>query len=81
MPCYALDASNESTTRMNPAHMQARTKRRASHGSPVLAAIDLGTNNCRLLIATMDESGRSHVVDSFSRIVRLGEGVGQTGVL
>ena len=38
------------------------------------AAIDLGTNNCRLLIA--QASGDSfRVIDSFSRIVRLGEGL------
>ncbi len=38
------------------------------------AAIDLGTNNCRLLVAKpVDEGFR--VVDAFSRIVRLGEGV------
>src|SRR5690348_7506285 len=51
------------------------------HGSPILAAIDLGTNNCRLLVATIDSRSRIHVVDSFSRIVRLGEGVDKTGVL
>lgn len=44
------------------------------------AALDLGTNNCRLLIATPRERG-FRVVDSFSRIVRLGEGVGRTGLL
>jgi exopolyphosphatase/guanosine-5'-triphosphate,3'-diphosphate pyrophosphatase len=44
------------------------------------AALDLGTNNCRLLIATPREHG-FRVVDAFSRIVRLGEGVGQSGVL
>ena len=43
-------------------------------------AIDLGTNNCRLLIAR-PESGAFTVLDSFSRIVRLGEGLGQTGRL
>jgi exopolyphosphatase/guanosine-5'-triphosphate,3'-diphosphate pyrophosphatase len=47
----------------------------------VLAAIDLGTNNCRLLIATIDQADKLHVLDSFSRIVRLGEGVALTGVL
>lgn len=47
---------------------------------PLLAALDLGTNNCRLLIATPSRGGFK-VVDSFSRIVRLGEGVGQTGML
>jgi exopolyphosphatase/guanosine-5'-triphosphate,3'-diphosphate pyrophosphatase len=43
--------------------------------------LDLGTNNCRLLIATPAARGSFRVVDSFSRIVRLGEGVGQTGML
>ena len=43
-------------------------------------ALDLGTNNCRLLIATPAHSGFV-VVDAFSRIVRLGEGLGQTGQL
>ena len=38
------------------------------------AAIDLGTNNCRLLI--VEPQGNSFkVIDSFSRIVRLGEGL------
>ena len=49
--------------------------RRALYG-----ALDLGTNNCRLLIATPAEQGFV-VVDAFSRIVRLGEGLGQTGRL
>ena len=48
---------------------------------PLLAVLDLGTNNCRLLIATPDGRGGFRVVDSFSRIVRLGEGVGQSGML
>ncbi len=42
------------------------------------AAIDLGTNNCRLLIARASEDG-FRVIDSFSRIIRLGEGVSVTG--
>ncbi|MFC0242481.1 Ppx/GppA phosphatase family protein [Rhodopseudomonas telluris] len=49
----------------------------APHGA-VYAALDLGTNNCRLLIAR--PAGDSfRVVDSFSRIIRLGEGVSATG--
>jgi len=49
-------------------------------GSGVYAALDLGTNNCRLLIAC--PSGDSfRVVDSFSRIVRLGEGISTTGCI
>src|ERR1700751_767910 len=44
----------------------------------VYAALDLGTNNCRLLIAC-PFGGSFRVVDSFSRIIRLGEGVSATG--
>lgn len=43
-------------------------------------ALDLGTNNCRLLIARPARDG-FRVVDSFSRIVRLGEGLSRTGRL
>ena len=43
-------------------------------------ALDLGTNNCRLLIARPADGGFT-VVDAFSRIVRLGEGLSQTGAL
>ena len=47
---------------------------------PFYAALDLGTNNCRLLVAEpIGDTFR--VVDSFSRIVRLGEGVAQSGNL
>jgi exopolyphosphatase/guanosine-5'-triphosphate,3'-diphosphate pyrophosphatase len=45
------------------------------------AALDLGTNNCRLLVAAPREANRFKVVDAFSRIIRLGEGLGQTGRL
>ncbi len=44
------------------------------------AAIDLGTNNCRLLIARPAADGFV-VIDAFSRVVRLGEGLAQTGAL
>jgi exopolyphosphatase/guanosine-5'-triphosphate,3'-diphosphate pyrophosphatase len=44
------------------------------------AALDLGTNNCRLLIATPAGAG-FRVVDAYSRVVRLGEGLGATGRL
>jgi exopolyphosphatase/guanosine-5'-triphosphate,3'-diphosphate pyrophosphatase len=43
-------------------------------------AIDLGTNNCRLLIARPSDGGFT-VIDAFSRIVRLGEGLSQSGRL
>jgi exopolyphosphatase/guanosine-5'-triphosphate,3'-diphosphate pyrophosphatase len=44
------------------------------------AALDLGTNNCRLLIARPQGPGFA-VVDAFSRIVRLGEGLAASGRL
>jgi exopolyphosphatase / guanosine-5'-triphosphate,3'-diphosphate pyrophosphatase len=47
-------------------------------GAGVYAALDLGTNNCRLLIACPTDDG-FRVVDSFSRIIRLGEGISATG--
>src|SRR5450432_3179643 len=47
-------------------------------GTGVYAALDLGTNNCRLLIACPTGDG-FRVVDSFSRIIRLGEGISATG--
>jgi exopolyphosphatase/guanosine-5'-triphosphate,3'-diphosphate pyrophosphatase len=53
---------------------------RSSQPRHAYAAIDLGTNNCRLLIAR--PSGENFVVvDAFSRVVRLGEGLAQTGRL
>ena len=54
---------------------QRREPHRHTYG-----AIDLGTNNCRLLIARPNESGFT-VIDAFSRIVRLGEGLSRTGEL
>jgi exopolyphosphatase/guanosine-5'-triphosphate,3'-diphosphate pyrophosphatase len=54
--------------------------RRGRGQEHVFAAVDLGTNNCRLLIARAASSGFS-VIDGYSRIVRLGEGMGATGRL
>jgi exopolyphosphatase / guanosine-5'-triphosphate,3'-diphosphate pyrophosphatase len=51
----------------------------ATRSGPVLAVLDLGTNNCRLLIARPVADDRFRAVDSFSRIVRLGEGVATNG--
>jgi exopolyphosphatase/guanosine-5'-triphosphate,3'-diphosphate pyrophosphatase len=51
-----------------------------AQGRPLYGALDLGTNNCRLLVAT--PAGDSfQVVDAFSRVVRLGEGLAETGEL
>jgi exopolyphosphatase / guanosine-5'-triphosphate,3'-diphosphate pyrophosphatase len=46
----------------------------SGHPQPTYAALDLGTNNCRLLIARPTADG-FRVVDAFSRIIRLGEGL------
>jgi len=52
----------------------------ASPQRQAYAALDLGTNNCRLLIAR--PAGQNFtVIDAFSRVVRLGEGLAQTGRL
>jgi len=47
---------------------------------PSYGALDLGTNNCRLLVARPSRRGMQ-VVDAFSRIIRLGEGISATGRL
>lgn len=56
-----------------------RSSPRGRHGH-AYAAIDLGTNNCRLLIAR-PRGDTFEVVDSFSRLVRLGEGLEGSGRL
>jgi exopolyphosphatase/guanosine-5'-triphosphate,3'-diphosphate pyrophosphatase len=59
---------------VNQSLAKSRPRRRTS------AALDLGTNNCRLLIARPQRQG-FRVVDAFSRIVRLGQGVAASGRL
>jgi exopolyphosphatase/guanosine-5'-triphosphate,3'-diphosphate pyrophosphatase len=51
-----------------------------SHERPAYAALDLGTNNCRLLVARPVREG-FRVIDAFSRIIRLGEGMAASGRL
>ncbi|WP_082794714.1 Ppx/GppA phosphatase family protein [Acetobacter malorum] len=46
----------------------------------LFAALDLGTNNCRLMVAAQTAGG-FRVIDSYSRMVRLGEGLHHTGRL
>ncbi|WP_425998739.1 Ppx/GppA phosphatase family protein [Caulobacter sp. DWR1-3-2b1] len=55
-------------------------RRRPPGEQSCYAALDLGTNNCRLLVATPSPRG-FRVVEAYSRIVRLGEGLSQTGML
>jgi exopolyphosphatase/guanosine-5'-triphosphate,3'-diphosphate pyrophosphatase len=52
----------------------------ADRGGATYAALDLGTNNCRLLVARPSADG-FRVVDAFSRIIRLGEGLSASGQL
>jgi exopolyphosphatase/guanosine-5'-triphosphate,3'-diphosphate pyrophosphatase len=66
-------------------HQHARQESRregrgAASAERCYAALDLGTNNCRLLIAHPTEDS-FRVVDAFSRIIRLGEGLSRTGRL
>lgn len=64
-----------------PARAAPEASRKGRHHDPRhYAALDLGTNNCRLLIARPQSNGFA-VVDAFSRIVRLGEGLATTGRL
>src|SRR5262249_4576042 len=58
----------------------ARRPPLAPRFAPQFAALDLGTNNCRLLVARPAGVG-FRVIDAFSRIVRLGEGLSATGAL
>jgi len=53
-------------------------RRRRRKKQPVYAALDLGTNNCRLLIAR-PQGERFRVIDSYSKVVRLGQGLASTG--
>jgi len=81
----AADARHESDDAARSIARESGSRRRrnnrgASSNEPIYAALDLGTNNCRLLIARPTRRG-FQVVDAFSRIIRLGEGVSVTGVL
>ena len=53
---------------------------RRGHHRDIYGALDLGTNNCRLLIARPSDGGFT-VLDAFSRIVRLGHGMSVRGIL
>lgn len=64
-----------------PARQEQRDYRPPMQELPVFAALDLGTNNCRLLVAVPTRHGQFRVIDAFSRIVRLGEGLTANGRL
>jgi exopolyphosphatase/guanosine-5'-triphosphate,3'-diphosphate pyrophosphatase len=91
-PVYAPGTGPRAAPRFEPAAMAPAPVPAAPRQDPKPAvqvaprptdfygALDLGTNNCRLLVAMPRDHG-FRVVDAFSRIVRLGEGIGQTGRL
>jgi exopolyphosphatase/guanosine-5'-triphosphate,3'-diphosphate pyrophosphatase len=57
-----------------------RSREAASPETDLYAALDLGTNSCRMLIAA-PEAGHFRVVDAFAKSVRLGSGLERTGHL
>src|SRR5262252_6361661 len=92
-----MDDEGRATGGLDPApyrqHADSRAHRGRGHyfrhrrapdwgapGRATYAALDLGTNNCRLLIARPSGDG-FRVIDAFSRIIRLGEGLSATGRL
>ncbi|TCL75763.1 exopolyphosphatase/guanosine-5'-triphosphate,3'-diphosphate pyrophosphatase [Rhizobium sp. BK251] len=71
-----------SAVQNGPGHERVRPRaEKGTRPEDLYAALDLGTNNCRLLIAQPTRPGQFRVVDAFSRIVRLGEGLGASGRL
>ncbi|MDH4985438.1 Ppx/GppA phosphatase family protein [Aminobacter anthyllidis] len=75
---------NTPPARPNPAatpEQSEQARRVPTSELPVFAALDLGTNNCRLLVAVPGRPGQFRVIDAFSRIVRLGEGLSASGRL
>ena len=66
--------------RWPPRHPRPEGGTNSGYARPAYAALDLGTNNCRLLVARPIREG-FRVVDAFSRIIRLGEGMAVSGRL
>ena len=86
-----MDATNDGLAAATGRDGQGRNRKKqprprvSKAGGPAAAgpcygALDLGTNNCRLLLARPSHGGFA-IVDAFSRIVRLGEGLGASGRL
>ena len=77
----SLVGASEAVLVARPSKPVRPRRHRGGTSSSLYAALDLGTNNCRLLVATPRPRGDFRVVDAFSRIVRLGEGLGASGRL
>lgn len=78
-----MKAHNEMDTHAPGGRPAGESQNRSSartRGDEIYGAIDLGTNNCRMLMAKRAHRG-FRVVESFSRIVKLGEGLGASGSL
>jgi exopolyphosphatase/guanosine-5'-triphosphate,3'-diphosphate pyrophosphatase len=81
-PAAAGTASPEPRRRRPAPAGRVSTPKGWARPGHTFAALDLGTNNCRLLIARQSNGPQAfHVIDSFSRIVRLGEGLSRSGAL
>jgi len=77
----ALSVAPDRDTAQRPRHRRDRYPGDPMT-APTYAALDLGTNNCRMLIARPGDAGDGfRVIDSYSRITRLGEGLTATGAL
>ncbi|RDS78473.1 Ppx/GppA family phosphatase [Alteriqipengyuania lutimaris] len=75
-----VDGRGDGRRRNSASNHRPAPRKPERHGRQAYAALDLGTNNCRLLIAR--PSGQDFtVIDAFSRVVRLGEGLALTGRL
>ncbi len=78
----SLRAGNSGKSQAKPGKSHRRRQSSSSPPRPrVYAALDLGTNNCRLLVANPNRHTGFRVIDAFSRIVRLGEGLTHSGNL
>ncbi len=77
----AQDADTPNRRNRQQGHDEERAGGEHAWPDELYAALDLGTNNCRLLIAQPTRPGQFRVVDAFSRIVRLGEGLAASGRL
>ena len=77
---YAVNVVRQKANHQARRRRGRKRQKRHKRIDSVIAALDLGTNNCRLLIAKVQPGG-FRVVDGFSRIVRLGEGLDASGRL
>ncbi len=80
MPDESMSGAQGARVNSDPDRTRRRPRRTAGQKSKAFAALDLGTNNCRLLIAQPAASG-FRVIDSYSKVVRLGAGLAASGRL